>query len=54
MELGQIPNTEFAVNIEISTLITLFTKVEMANLPQLNTYSHGVQSFAEPAKNIMM
>lgn len=50
MELGQLAINEFGTNIEISTLFTLFTKVETANLPQLNTHSLGAQSFAEPVK----
>jgi len=54
MEVGQIPNTEFASTIEMSTLFTLFAKVETAILPQLNANGHSAQSFAEPAKNILM
>jgi hypothetical protein len=54
MEVGQLINPEFASTIEMSTLFTLFAKVEMAILPQLNTYASAAKSPSEPAKNIMM
>jgi hypothetical protein len=54
MEVGQLPNTDFALTIEISTLFTLIAKVETAILPQLNAYTSTAKSSAELAKNIMM
>lgn len=47
MDVSQIVSNELSVNIEISALFTLFTEVETAVLPQMNTFAHGFQSSAE-------